>query len=79
MGEILQNICYTELVYGRVNKKLSTELSNEEIEKMVEKILQDPDSTIEKVGKNYYINNSEFGVQLTINSYNCRLITADRI
>ena len=79
MGEILQNICYTELVYGCVNKILNTELSNEEIEKMVEEILHDPDSTIEKIGKNYYINNSKLNVQLTINSYNCRLITADRI
>ena len=30
--EILRNICYTELVYGRINKKLNIKLSKEQIE-----------------------------------------------
>ena len=30
--EILENICYTELVYGRINKKLNINLSKKQIE-----------------------------------------------
>ena len=33
-SEILKNICYTELVYGRINKKLNIELSKEKIEEL---------------------------------------------
>ena len=29
--DILANLCYTELVYGRINKKLKLDLSKEEI------------------------------------------------
>ena len=37
--EILNNICYTELVYGRINKKLNLELSKQEIETLINSIL----------------------------------------
>ena len=33
-SEILNKICYTELVYGRINKKLGTQFSKSEIEKI---------------------------------------------
>ena len=36
--EILVKICYTELVYGRINKKLNKELSKAEIEEMILKV-----------------------------------------
>ena len=32
---ILENICYTALVYGRINKKLNSRLSTSEIEAML--------------------------------------------
>ena len=35
----LDNICYTPLVYGRVNKKLATDFSNDEIQAMVNRII----------------------------------------
>ena len=38
-SKILNNICYTELVYGWTNKKLKTEFSKSEIEKMIYKLL----------------------------------------
>ncbi len=31
--EILKNICYTELVYGRINKKLNVRFSKKQIGK----------------------------------------------
>lgn len=33
--QILENICYTQLVYGRINKKLKSNFSNAEIEKLI--------------------------------------------
>ncbi len=33
--EILEKICYTDLVYERINKKLNIQLSKDEIEKMI--------------------------------------------
>ncbi len=33
--EILENICYSELVYGRINKKLNTQFSKKQIEEFV--------------------------------------------
>jgi hypothetical protein len=77
---ILEKICYTELVYGRINKKLNTELSNEKIEEMIIAILKETAETeYEKIGKNIYITNDERNVKLTINSYTHRVITADKL
>ncbi len=78
--EILDKICYTELVYGRINKKLSIELSKDKIEEMITAIISETDeSDFQKTGKNIYITNNEKNVRLTINSYTNRIITADRL
>jgi len=76
--EILENICYTELVYGRINKKLGTNLSKKQIEKLTITILKETeDKFISKIGKNYYVTNLERGIKITINSHTFRVITVD--
>jgi hypothetical protein len=78
--EIIDNICYTELVYERINKKLNLVLSKENIEKMVLEIIRETDKTgFQKIGKNIYITNKERKVRLTINTYTNRIITADNL
>ena len=77
---ILDKICYTELVYGRINKKLSIELSKDEIEKLMSKIiLETDDAEYQKIGKNIYVSNKERNIRLTINSHTNRIITADKL
>ena len=77
--EILNKICYTELVYERINKKLNTELSKNKIEEMILKLIQDTDEAeFHKIGKNIYVTNNEKQVRLTINSNNYRIITVDK-
>lgn len=39
--EILNNLCYTELVYDRINKKLNSNFSKSEIETMLFGILKE--------------------------------------
>lgn len=39
--EILNHLCYTELVYERINKKLSGNYSKSEIEKMLFTIIDE--------------------------------------
>lgn len=73
----LDNICYTPLVFGRVNKKLAVDLTNGEIQNLVNQIIQSPDTTFEKRGKNFYLQNQQ--TELVINSFNYRLITANKI
>jgi Tfp pilus assembly ATPase PilU len=78
--EILNKICYTDLVYERINKKLKIEFTKEKIEEMVYEIIKETDKTeFRKTGKNIYIINKEKNVRLTINSYTNRIITADKI
>ena len=78
--EILNKICYTELVYGRINKKLNLELSKQKIETLISTILSETDeSEFQKKGKNIYITNNERNIRLTINSYTNRIITADKL
>ncbi len=78
--EILDKICYTELVYGRINKKLRLEHSKEKIEEMISTIISETDeSEFQKIGKNIYITSNERNVRLTINSYTNRIITADQL
>ena len=78
--EILSKICYTELVYQRINKKLKTELSKLEIEKMLFDILNETqEKYFKKIGKNIYVNNSDNNIKITINSNTVRIITADKI
>ncbi len=78
--EILEKICYTDLVYERVNKKLNIEFSKDQIEEMIIAILRETDETeFQKTGKNIYITNNERNVRLTINFYTSRIITADKL
>ena len=52
-SEILKNICYTELVYERINKKLNINFSKNEIEKLMLDVIQKTDEKcFEKIGKN---------------------------
>jgi len=78
--EIIDKICYTDLVFGRINKKLNIQLTKDEIEKMIYEIIEETDKTkFQKTGKNIYITNNYKNVRLTINSYTNRIITADRL
>lgn len=78
--DILENICYTELVYDRINKKLNKELSNDKIEEMIFAIISETDETeFKKTGKNIYITNNKQNIKLTINSFTNRIITADKL
>jgi hypothetical protein len=79
-SRILNNICYTELVYGRINKKLKTTFSKSEIEKIIYKLLAATDeSNFLKIGKNYYATNRKKQIRVTINSSNYRIITIEKI
>ena len=78
--EILDKICYTDLVYERINKKLNIELSKDKIEEIIFAIIKETDETeYQKTGKNIYITNNKRNVKLTINSYTNRIITADKL
>jgi len=78
--KILENICYTELVYERINKKLNMKLSKDKIEEMIFEIIKETDNTeFRKTGKNIYITNKDKNIRLTINSYTNRIITADKL
>ncbi|MFD1454877.1 DUF3781 domain-containing protein [Levilactobacillus lanxiensis] len=77
MTQLKAHVCYTELVYQRVNKKLSVDLSPVDVEALVFAVLDDDASRVEKLGKNYCVTNSARGVQLVINSINYRLITVN--
>ncbi len=78
--EILEKICYTDLVYGRINKKLNIELSKDKIEEMILTIIRETDeSGYSKKGKNIYVTNTDKNVRLTINSFTNRIITADKL
>lgn len=79
-SEILDNLCYTELVYWRINKKLAINLSKEKIEDFIFKILSETNIKFYiKTWKNFYITNNESKVRLTINSYTFRIITVDKV
>ncbi len=78
--KILKKICYTDLVYERINKKLNLQLSIDKIEEMIFEIIRETDKTeFRKTGKNIYITHKERNVRLTINSYTHRIITADKL
>ncbi|RZN14127.1 MAG: DUF3781 domain-containing protein [Methanosarcinales archaeon] len=78
-SEILKNICYTELVYGRINKKLNIKFSKNQIEKFILKILRETEEKFfSKIGKNFYITNTENNIKITVNSNTFRIITVDR-
>jgi FKBP-type peptidyl-prolyl cis-trans isomerase (trigger factor) len=78
--ELLEKICYTDLVYERINKKLNLNLSKSRIEEMIFLIIQETnEANYQKIGKNVYISNNENNVRLTINSYTNRIITVDKL
>lgn len=79
-SNILKHLCYTELVYDRINKKLNTNYSKEKIEKLIFNILEttNEDFFIQK-GKNYYITNREKNIKITINSNTYRVITVNKL
>lgn len=72
------HICYTELVYSRINKKLNASHSKDKIEKMLFNIIENTNVRFfEKKGKNLYVSNEEKNIRITINSNNYRVITVD--
>ncbi|WP_044213062.1 DUF3781 domain-containing protein [Flammeovirga sp. OC4] len=78
--KIIENHYYTDLVYGRINKKLTSNLSNGQIELFIDKILKETDEkSYVKKGKNYYVTNSDKNVRITINSNTFRVITVDKL
>ena len=78
--EIINKICYTDLVYERINKKLNLQLPKDEIEKMIHQIIDETDKTeFRRRGKNIYITNNQRNVQLTINARTNRIITDDSL
>jgi len=77
--EILKNICYTELVYERINKKLKTDYSKSEIETILFNIIKETaDASVQKTGKNFYVTNTIHKIRITINSNTYRVITVDK-
>lgn len=79
-NKILTNLCYTELVYERINKKLSASYSKQQAEALIYLAIKETDEIfIDKIGKNYYVTNTENNMRITINSNNFRVITVDRI
>ncbi len=79
-NKILNNLCYTELVYGRIRKKLSIQMTDKEIENYIFQAIEEtPLEYFEKTGKNYYIRNLKRAIQITVNSHTTRIITADKI
>ncbi len=78
--EIIKKHGFTDLVYGRINKKLSLNLTKLEVEKLVLQILEETDiQFFEKIGKNFYVSNHNHHIKLTINSNTFRVITASKI
>lgn len=76
--QILNKICYTELVYERINKKLNSELSKKEIEKKLFDIIKETNElNFQKTGKNIYVTNNERNIRVTINLNTYRVITVD--
>lgn len=50
LAVIAARVCYTELVFARVNKKLATTLTTAEVKAMVQQILSDSSSQLVKRG-----------------------------
>ena len=79
-NEILKKICYTELVYGRINKKLGLQMSKNQIEDFILKVLAETNENhFINIGKNYYVTSKEHNVRITINLNTFRIITVDSI
>ncbi len=77
-SELLSKICYTELVYGRIQKKLKRQLSKRAIEELLYQTIQEtPAGFFQRIGKNIYVINAERNMKITINSNTFRVITVD--
>jgi len=77
---IIEKLCYTKLVYDRINRKLGLHLSPHEIESFVSRIIKSTDDAdFQKKGKNYYITNDAAHVRITVDSFTYRAITVDKI
>ncbi len=77
---VLDRICYTSLVFERINKKLHCQLSNDEIEKLIFRVINETlEQFFERNGKNIYVTNGEENIKITINANTYRVITVDRI
>ena len=78
--EILDRICYTVLVYDRINKKLNGNFSKSEIEKMLFDIVKETaEIFFQRIGKNIYVTNRERNIKIAINSNTYRIITVDKL
>ena len=78
--EIIENHCYTELVYQRINKKLNVAFSKNETELYIKNILKETnDKNYDRKGKNYYITNIKYNIKITINSNTFRVITVNKL
>ncbi len=78
--KILENICYTKLVYGRINKKINLNFSKKQIEKFIFKILEETEENFySKIGKNFYVTNAKNNIKVTVNSNTFRVITVNKI
>ena len=79
-AEILDRICYTGLVYERINKKLDSEFSKLEIEKMIFDIVKETrEMFFQRIGKNIYVTSHKRNIKITINSNTYRVITVDKL
>lgn len=74
---ISAKICYTPLVFERVNKKLGLNQDETATKLMVANVLANPDD-VSRRGKNYYVRSRRYRVELTINASNYRLITVSK-
>lgn len=74
--DVLHRICYTALVYERINRKLSSQLSKQEIERMIFTIVREaPEESFERAGKNIYVTSIDKQIKITINANTYRIIT----
>lgn len=77
---IIENLCYTELVYGRINKKLAVDYTKGQIELFIGDVLKKTSEEFYiKRGKNYYVTNTEYNIRITVNSNTFRIITVERL
>ena len=78
--EILARICYTDLVYDRINRKLRAAFTREEAERFIYNVLNETNvGQFTRTGKNIYVINDKKSIRITINSNTFRIITVDII
>ncbi len=76
--EILNRVCYTALVYERINRKLNSQFSKQEIEQMIFFVIKEaPEESFERIGKNIYVTSIHKHIKITINANTYRIITVN--